>query len=77
VNEIAEEQVAAFMALLQERYGLSDEDLRFLISELLRLHRRTQFAERMGEWTAQSIIVVMVAAFFSWVGWSIMTLIKG
>ena len=70
-DEIASAQVDAFIRILQERYHLNDDDMHDLVHTLLRLRKRARFAEAMGEWTAKTIIVVLVTAFFSGVGFAI------
>jgi hypothetical protein len=68
----AEEQVDAFLRLLCDRYGLTEATVHDLIQQLLRLQRRTERMERYGEWTAKTIITVLVGAFAAGVSWAIM-----
>ena len=71
MNDVAEKQVDAFIKILQDRYHLTDSDMHDLVHTFLRLRKRARFAEAMGEWTAKTIIVVLVTAFFSGVGFAI------
>ena len=68
MNEQAKAQVEAFIDVAKVRYGLSDDDIAGLVSELVRLQARAAFARRVGEYTAKAVITVMVAAFFSVMG---------
>ena len=70
-NDEAEEQVDAFLQILHSRYGISESDVSGLLLQLVRLQKRTEFARRMGEWFARSIITVLVTAFFSGLAWAI------
>ena len=71
MSEDAQEQVNAFLEILHSRYGISERDVAGLLRQLARLQQRTAFAQRMGEFTAKSIIGVLVVAFFSGLGWTV------
>lgn len=77
MSDEAENQVNAFLEVMRNRYGLSDSALTGIVAQLIALQRRTEFARRMGEWTAKSIIVVLVGAFFSGFAWAFVHFIKG
>jgi len=47
-----------------------------LLQQLVRLQKRSKFAERMGEWFAKSVITIFVGAFFSGLYWVIIQFIK-
>ena len=70
-DDPAERQVDAFLKILHTRYGLDDSDVHDLVHTFLRLRKRARFAEALGEWTAKTIIVVLVTAFFSGVGFAV------
>jgi hypothetical protein len=74
--EIAREQVEAFMEILRSQYGLSDSDLHEFVLLFLRLRKRTKFAEALGEWTAKTVITVLVTAFFSGITWAFVHFIE-
>lgn len=75
-KEIAQLQVEAFIKVLYDQYGLSERDIHQFIDTVVRIQERTAFARRMGEWTAKSIIGVLVVAFFSGVGWTVIHFIQ-
>lgn len=75
-DELAKAQVRAFLDTMQEEFGLSDDDMRGVVRQLVVLQRRTEFARRMGEWTAKSVITLLVAAFFSGVAWAFIHFIQ-
>ena len=70
-GECAEQQVDAFISVLKRRYGLDDSDIHELVNTFVRLRKRSEFAEKMGEWTAKTVISLLLAAFFSGVGWAV------
>jgi hypothetical protein len=75
-SQEAEKQVEAFISVAKTRYGLSDDDITELIGELVRLRERAEFAKRMGEYTAKTIIAVLVGAFFYGLGWALYHFVK-
>lgn len=75
-DENAKNQVDAFLKELHTRYGVSEGDVSGLLRQLARLQKRTAFAQRMGEWTAKTIIVVLVGSFFSGVAWAFVHFIE-
>jgi len=77
VNEQAKAQVEAFIDVAKVRYGLSDDDIAGLVSELVRLQARAAFARRLGEYFAKAVITVLVAAFFSGVAWAVVHFVHG
>ena len=76
MDEQAKAQVEAFIDVAQSRYGLSDDDIAGLVSELVRLQERAAFARRMGEYTAKAVVTFLVAAFFSGMGWAFIHFVR-
>ena len=76
MNEQAKAQVEAFIDVAKVRYGLSDDDIAGLVSELVRFQSRAAFARRMGEYTAKAVVTVLVAAFFSGMGWAFIHFVR-
>ena len=75
-DELASAQVEAFLTILRDRYHLSDSDLHDLVHTLLRLRRRAKYAEQLGEWTAKTVITILITAFFSGIAWAIVHFIS-
>lgn len=79
-DENAKAQVAAFVRVISNEYGLSDDDIRAGIDDYLAYRKRAKRFERYGEWFAKAIIgaiaVSLVAGFFGAAWWSITHFIR-
>lgn len=72
----AQLQVDTFLTVLRDRYGLSESDISQLAGDLVSLHQRAEFARRMGEWTAQAIIAVLVGGVFAALAWGVVKFVE-
>ena len=75
-DEIAKQQVNAFILELQNKFGIGEDELFKIVNEVRWLHQRRQRFERYGEWMAKSIITVLVSAFFAGAAWALVHFIE-
>jgi len=75
-DDEAKQQVEAFILILRDRYGMSEQDMDGVIRQLVALNRKYKKIGSYADFAAHATIVIIIGGFLTAVGWGIVRFIQ-